>query len=253
MKLKSLFSIITFLFITVLFVNCPSIGERNEENSKEVFFPDKVLENAIRERLNKSTGNITKGDVKKITSFHFNGSNNDGYIENISGIENLSNLTALNLEGNRIKNISQVRKLSKLTSLNLANNEVTYIGDLSNLFKLTSVNLENNHIEQISGLYGLFKLTTFNLSWNRIHTIDDIQNLTAIKSLNLSNNLLTDIGPLENTTSLNWLSIENNQVKDISPLVNNTGFKSGTTVVLDNGDVPDAQIQALKDRGAEVQ
>src|SRR5665647_115756 len=81
-------------------------------------FPDKNLENAIREKIQSPTGDILKDDVDKITNLQ----NVAGkHITNLSGIENLTDLALLDLSDNQISNIDPLVGLTNLNNLYLDN------------------------------------------------------------------------------------------------------------------------------------
>ena len=76
----------------------------------EVVFPDEDLEVAVRKKLEKPEGPLTRGDVKRLKEL---GASNQK-IGNLSGIEHAANLTTLVLSVNQI---SDVRPLASLTNL----------------------------------------------------------------------------------------------------------------------------------------
>ena len=88
--------------------------------STVITFPDKNLEQTIREEIQCPTGDILKDDVDKITKLQ---NAQDKHITNLSGIENLTNLTLLNLSNNQISNIEPLKGLTNLTNLNLSSNQ----------------------------------------------------------------------------------------------------------------------------------
>ncbi|WP_162267614.1 leucine-rich repeat domain-containing protein, partial [Clostridium botulinum] len=100
------------------------------ENSE--MFKDPKLKQAIRIKLNKYTDDILKSDVEKIVSLSVCYTQ----IENIDGIENLTNLKELLLSGNQIANINSLEKLTNLERLALDNNKINDISALKGLVNL---------------------------------------------------------------------------------------------------------------------
>lgn len=67
-----------------------------------------------------------------------------GTIGSLIGLEQLTNLTDLDLSGNSISEINALAGLAQLSNLNLSNNDIINISQLSALTNLSQVNLENN-------------------------------------------------------------------------------------------------------------
>ena len=88
-----------------------------------VHFPDPNLEAAVREALNKPTGDITTEDMATLTSLDAKGRG----IVDLSGLEYAVNLHKLILVDNQISDISPLAGLIKLEYLDLAANQ---IGDI---------------------------------------------------------------------------------------------------------------------------
>lgn len=153
-------------------------------SSDVVTFKDKNLEKAIRSAINKSTGNITQNDVKKITSLTIM----DDSIQDISGIENLTNLQTLCLYYNQISDISALKGLTNLQDLGLGANQISDISALSNLVNLQELDLNNNKISDITPLKGLTNLQTLWLDDNAISDINPLKELTNLQALGLGNN-----------------------------------------------------------------
>ena len=109
-----------------------------EPSFRVVDFPDKNLEKAIRNRLNKPTGSIRAADMNKITRIDGDA---QGSIKNLSGIEYAKNLTYLDfgpseIGFNEISDISPLSGLSKLEAIYLPDNKISDISPLSGLTNL---------------------------------------------------------------------------------------------------------------------
>ncbi|MFL0195384.1 leucine-rich repeat domain-containing protein [Clostridium sp. WILCCON 0269] len=140
---------------------------KNNTNGGEIVtFKDKNLEQAIRNTINKSNGDIYESDVEKITEL-----NAEYYgVQDISGIEKLLNLQLLNLGGNEISSINVLKNLTNLKQLTLGNNK----------------------INDISVLNSLVNLQTLDLSYNRISDISVLKDLPGLQWLALFNNPISD-------------------------------------------------------------
>ncbi|EKZ4846025.1 leucine-rich repeat domain-containing protein [Listeria monocytogenes] len=161
-------------------------------------FPDANLAEAIRDKLGKSSVDdvVTQAELDGITAFL---AVSKGIVD-ISGVENLTNLTVLNLNNNQLNDISP----------------------LSNLTNLDELSLGSNHISDISPVASLTNLTWLELFRNQLNDISPLSNLTDLKNLYLDNNKISDISPVANLTNLISLNLANNQISDISSLSNLT-------------------------------
>jgi small GTP-binding protein len=117
-------------------------------------------------------------------------------ISDISGIQELKNLTHLNLRNNQLTNISGIQELKNLTHLNLRNNQLTGIPGIKELKNLTYLNLRDNQLTDISGIKELKNLTHLNLRNNRLTDITGIKELTNLTKLNVSDNQISHL-PIE--------------------------------------------------------
>ena len=147
-------------------------------------------------------------------------------ISNLTGLELATNLTGLNLEGNRISDISALAGLTNLTSLSLSNNRISDISALAGLTNLTSLSLSNNRISDISALAGLTNLTSLSLSNNMLSDISTLLGLTSLTELVLRGNSIRDISALAGLTNLTSLNLERSSVSDISALAGLTNLTS---------------------------
>ncbi|MFL0194337.1 leucine-rich repeat domain-containing protein [Clostridium sp. WILCCON 0269] len=182
----------------------------SSNNNSIVTLKDKNLEQAVRDTINKPTGDIYKSDVETITTLT---AENKG-IQDISGIENLTNLQTLDLGYtpyggalplnynptlNQISDISALSGLTKLQYLNLSGNQISDINALSGLTKLRYLNLFSNQISNINALSELTKLQYIDLSCNKINDISVLKELiqnplvaTNLRFLNLLDNQISD-------------------------------------------------------------
>ncbi|MBU3075232.1 leucine-rich repeat domain-containing protein [Clostridium estertheticum] len=177
-----------------------------------IIFPDKNLEKVVRGAIKKYDGDILKGDVVKIKELKASNTN----ISNLSGIQNLTELTLLYLYNNKIENIDDLKGLTKLNVLDLYNNKIENINALKKLTNLTTLYLWNNKIDNIDSLNGLTSLTVLDLWGNKINNIDALKRLTNLTVLDLSNNKINNINSLKGFTKLNALYLGINPITDYS-------------------------------------
>ena len=224
--------------------------------SQVINFPDANLEQAIREQINKPTGDIFRSDVENVTSLYAL----DKDIKDISGIEYLTNLQELVLgiggaihSGNQIGDISALAGLTNLQRLDLGNTRVldgtstidisalgglinlqwlgvngTNISDISaltGLTKLQYIDMGGNQISDISALAGLSNLAVLAIGYNQISDISALAGLTNLQSLNLDQNQISDISVFAGLTNLKALGLSGMQISDISALAGLTDLR----------------------------
>ncbi|MGV8983608.1 YARHG domain-containing protein [Clostridium sp.] len=249
-KFKLLNILILALFI-VSFVGCNSAKNTSLNNtameksicaqiteSTVITFPDKNLEKIIREKIESPTGDILKDDVSKITDLP-----NAGYkhIKNLSGIENLTNLTSLNLSDNQISNIKPLEGLTNLTSLDLAVNEISNIEPLKGLINLTKLDLDTNRIKDYSPVFAYYK--------NLKRT--DIASAVIIPKQEESNindevTMSTTITPKQEIKSDNNQVAESTDIMPKQEAISNSNDNEVSTNIIPNQEVKNDNNQVTK-------
>lgn len=216
-----------------------------------VTFKDENLEKTIRNVINKPSGNILKSDVEKITKLDLSyttaaantgdyGVTSDSFtIKDLSGIENLTNLQYLDVDGMPISDISKLNGLTNLQSLNLSGTEVTDISALKELTNLQSLHLDDNEIGSIDTLEGLTNLQFLYLANTKISDISALKWLTNLKDLGLADNHINDISALKDLTNLQHLDLTNVQISDISALKGLTNLEE---LDLDSAKLSDISV-----------
>ncbi len=128
----------------------PTATAAPPEPNTVTFFPDKSLEAAIREALDKPVGGITAEELATIETFN---ASNLG-IADLSGIQYCVNLTYLDLGDNEITDISPLADLTNLIYLHLNDNEISDISPLvanSGLGEGDEVSFANNNLDLSNG------------------------------------------------------------------------------------------------------
>ncbi len=136
-------------------------------------------------------------------------------IDDLTGLEQATNLTTLNLGRNAIENIGPLSSLTNLETLDLGQNAIENIGPLSSLSSLVTLDLADNNIENVSSLSGLSVLKTLDLRDNSSSDAKDndvgdatpLKDLTSLTYIYLSGN--------ENLDNLEWLGALENLRSDI--------------------------------------
>jgi Leucine-rich repeat (LRR) protein len=179
-------------------------------------FADPNLEAAIRDAIDKPSGDIYITDLEILEALNASGME----ITDLTGIEDCINLMFLVLEYNKITDTTPLTYLTKLVSLNLSDNEIEDLMPLAGLMNLTHLYLGGNKITEanMSYLEGLLNLTHLSLDYNNISDIDSLIGLKKLVNLNLNENIIEDIKPLTELTNLSTLYLCNNNIQNIDSL-----------------------------------
>jgi len=143
-----------------------------------VNFPDPGLEAAVRDAINKPTGDILDTDLVG-TGFTKLSANKRG-ITDLKGLERCTDLTTLGLGGNQISDISPLAGLTNLRVLHLSTNQISEIGPLAGLINLMNLYLDKNEVSDLSPLAGLTNLQWLYLYTNRVSDLSPLAALTNL-------------------------------------------------------------------------
>lgn len=190
--------------------------EQPDDGDEVVIFKDKLFEQEIRRNLNIPTRDITKKDMRELTSLSIS----SVPIKNISGIEHADNLSSLKIVNAQISDISALSTLSKLDFLSLHENQISDLTALSHLTNLKTLDLALNKISDISPLSNLVKLDNLSLNINQIRNIEPLYALKNLSVLGVSSNKISSISGINVLGNLKTLGLDSNQIQDISPLTN---------------------------------
>jgi Leucine-rich repeat (LRR) protein len=158
----------------------------------------------------------------------------------LDGIEWLTYLTELSLEGNGITDLSPLSGLTAMTVLNLYNNEIADIAALAELRQMRNLvlwknrvedvspladmllleylDLDTNNVTSVSSLDQLSKLTVVYLYSNQLESLNGVQGWTNLRYGWFSDNQITDISAIQGLTKLEELELNNNLITDLPPL-----------------------------------
>ena len=102
---------------------------------------DPNVEKAIREKLKKPTGELTKADLEKVTYLDFS----DNQLTDVKGLEKLTKLKQLYLHDNQLTEVPKgLEKLKQLTFLRLEGNKLSDVKALAKLTQLRMLWLTGN-------------------------------------------------------------------------------------------------------------
>ena len=180
--------------------------------------------------------------------------------EDIQGLEKMTNLTQLSLDGNRdITDLSALSQLTNLKDLNISNTGAANLSPLAGLTNLTKLAIANPDISDLSPLSNLTNLTTLylddgSLTSSKILDLSPLASLVNMEQLYIppSPNY-TDFSPLSGMTKLReFLMVGtrrtgSNSIQSLSFLTNMTQLER-IGIVVDGVDLsPIAGLTQLRD------
>ena len=160
-----------------------------------------------------------------------------------------SDVTELDLSGQRLTDISELSKCKKLVSLDLSSNSISDISVLVDLQELQSLNISGNSISDLNPLLSLQKLRSLNAADNVVSDISVAGHLPELTSLELGGNALeTGVASLGRLTKLESLGLKATGVTDeqLEELYTLTSLKS--LDLEDNDELTANGVDALQDK-----
>lgn len=231
-----------------------SQGEKHLSESREadyaIQWEDPVVEELIRDFLEKPEGDIYTSELDFITSLDLygddrlfiNGKDKDGagfmenreqlairyyYDESLAGtiktpidFRNFHQLKDLGIYGSSITDAAGFQEIVWLERLWLWNNKLTDIKGLEKLTRLTSLDLSQNDLDDISPLETMTGLQELWIWGNPIENLEPLKDLTGLTTLMLQQTPVLDISALAGMTKLRILDISETAVSDLSVLKN---------------------------------
>lgn len=123
----------------------------------------------------------------------------------IEDIEQLADITILNLHCNKLSSLQGLPKFEYLTELNLSSNEFkdVNISELVHLPNLLHLDMSGNYLNKLDNLPYLPSLETFSVAFNNISTLNGLDGFPALQNLDIRGNLLAAV---ESFSSIQVLS-----------------------------------------------
>ncbi|MEK5225093.1 NEAT domain-containing protein [Bacillus sp. CH_50] len=230
-----------------------NVPEKQKENKEDKVdqqdgIGNVIVDKQLQRHINKYNLNrenldtpITKEDLLKVKSLIVVEAKNKG-IQDVSGLEYMTNLENLKLEEVKLKNIKFISGLRQLKSLSitygeledigplaelehiefltLRNNKISDLSPLSQMKKIKMLDLNSNYIKDIKPLFTVKSLKTLTVANNQISNdnLAGIEQLKNVKNLSLSNNGLTNIEHITSMKKLVELDLAKNELENIEPL-----------------------------------
>lgn len=205
-------------------------------NRIRYIFPDPALANVIAQAFGVQTYSfIGQRDLDRVVGL---AADHQG-IGNLQGLQYLTALRELSLNGNRIHNLWPLAGLQNLERLLLDNNQIQDLSPLRGHTALQWLWLDHNHVRDLVPLFGLTGLTWLTLWGNQIESVGPLAGLTNLTALWLADNQIQTIAPLQNLLHLDTLSLADNRITDLTPL---SGMSRMNLLWLGRQDVTLTQI-----------
>ncbi|WJE20844.1 leucine-rich repeat domain-containing protein [Bacillus cereus] len=183
----------------------------NEPITKEDLLNIKTLTIYSGEGINEIAGLEYMTNLEKLTLRESN-------VTDISAISELRYLKFLDLSSNPIESIQPVSKLENLDMLFLRDNKIADLTPLSQMKKIKTLDLIGNNIKDLTPLFTVSSLKEVYLANNQISNLSGIEKLKNVKLLWIGNNKISDVEPISKMSNLIELEIADSEIKDISPL-----------------------------------
>lgn len=197
-----------------------------------------VLEDAVREILQKPNGDIRGEELEDITELSLSGTG----IYDTDDLIYFVNLETLDLSDNHITELPDLSQVKNLKQLDLSQNEITDLDFAAHLPFVKELNLENNRIRKLDGLAGCTALEVLDLSDNRISSLAPLSALMQLRRLDVGisasaispevpvkekyqTNSCTDFSALAGLTGLEALCIDRLPLWELSELTALSGLR----------------------------
>lgn len=191
--------------------------------NKLTVLPDEITDLRELTFLDVNTNKLTGlpediGDLVKLKFLDISANSISELPDSISNLKNLERLRACQ---NKLKELPAGLNLSSLTVLYLDGNKLTNLSTIAyavNLSNLTTLSFKDNQVSNLLlDFTSISKLKVLNASNNKITELDDsIDELSELENLDLGKNKLTALPKtIGNLATLTHLDISNNPLKSI--------------------------------------
>ena len=131
------------------------------------------------------------------------------YIRKLSSLAKLTKLEYLYIHGTEVSDLRPLGRITTLKDLSLGNTNIKSIKSLKNLVNLERLLLRNTKVTDFSELSGLINLKKLSLDGTKFRDLKLLRKMEGLKELNLDSTSVEDLTPLKNLTNLSTLSLIN--------------------------------------------
>ena len=159
-------------------------------------------------------------------------------------LKSMTNLKTLNLQNNKLKDIKVLEELENLTILNLIGNNVN-LKDIENIIPKLLLSVDNEIMKTILNCE-TSKITRLYLSNNQsLSELPNLSKFTNLKELRLRNVPIKNISIISNITSLEILDLSNNNLHD-KEKINFSNLINLKSIDLNESKLWDEDIENLR-------
>ncbi len=218
--------------------NSPVVyGDTNNNLTDDIDEP--AVENAMRAALGLEDGEVMTAEMAAtIKTLTITGG--DMLHGSLRGLEYCTGLESLTLENGKVEDLKYLKELSNLKELHLAGNNITDLSSIAGLTKLEVLDVSGN-----SGLADLATLGSAATSLKELNVSDtSVVNLGALDSavagnltkLSANGNSIEDISSVAAMTKLTYLDLGNNNISVI-PDLSDLPIASSSDLKLDGNNL----------------
>ncbi|MGG0133900.1 leucine-rich repeat domain-containing protein, partial [Bacillus tropicus] len=190
--------------------------DQQDENGNVIL--DKQLQRYIN-KYNLDRDNIdapiTKKDLLQIKTLSIYSGKG---INEIAGLEYMTNLEKLTLRESNVTDISAISKLRGLKYVDLTSNSIESIHPIGQLENINMLFLRDNKISDLTPLSKIKKIKTLDLTGNNIKDIQPLFTLSTMKQLYLANNQISDLMGIDRLNNVKLLWIGNNKINNVESI-----------------------------------
>ena len=197
----------------------------NEIITEEIQFEDESLYYILKEELcknivscNDDTLTLRVFNTNQKIMLNLDSQNTGKVINNLSGLEKLTDIYYLNLNNNNLTDINTLWELKNLEAVFLDNNGLEDLGNIQEMPKLKCLSLKNNNLNDINGISKLTNLSELYIDNNNLTNVDELKTLTNLYSLKLSNNMISDINFVKKLPKIEFIEVAYNNIQDVSAI-----------------------------------
>lgn len=190
-------------------------------------FADAALEAAVRDTINKPSGDITQTDIQGTTNLYL--ANAD--IHDLSGLECWNHLQILDLNDTPVGEmpgtfpnaLDALGDLNQLRELYLNCTGISSLDVLADHPTLTRLGLARYQSCQsstvdLSAVGSMTSLRWLDVSGLEVSSLEPVTSLSALEYLAASNNEIVDLALVSGLQNLKFLDLAGNQISDAAPL-----------------------------------